>query len=85
LRRRPLLEGHGCEIVLLPNAACKVELMDLMREPARRRVRHQPDFACAGGDHPQGAQGRRPRANPEIDLIARYLERMLAAADTAGD
>ncbi len=35
---RARLEDKGCEIVLLPNAAGKVELMDLMCELARRKL-----------------------------------------------
>ena len=35
---RARLEAKGCEIILLPNAAGKVELMDLMRELGRRKL-----------------------------------------------
>ena len=35
---RARLEDQGAEIILLPNAAGKVELMDLMRELARRNL-----------------------------------------------
>jgi len=35
---RERLEARGCEVILLPNAAGKVELLDLLRELGRRRL-----------------------------------------------